>query len=98
MARDTDFLTSTIVLYPGAGERGTATQRYRYRCEQETPQEVLGAVHLDRLIIQSTSAEAFRQLAGLCTQVAERMEQTCAEAAEPAPGAAAPEAGEGLGR
>ena len=85
MARDTDFVTSSIVLHPGANERRTSTQWYRYPHE---PQKVIGAVHLDRLTIQATRVEAFRELAELCTQVAARMEQMYAEAS-------APEAGEG---
>jgi hypothetical protein len=86
---ESDLLTSTIVLTPGAGERRTATQWYRY---QQEPRKVIGAVELNRLTIQATSVEAFRELAELCTQVAAQMEQMYAEEA------AAPEAAEGDGR
>lgn len=89
--RDTDLLTSTIVLTPGAGERRTATQWYRY---QQEPQKVIGAVELHRMTIQSTSVEAFREVAELCTQVAARMEQMYAEAAQAAPRAPEPDGGE----
>ena len=88
MARDTDFVTSSIVLRPGANERRTSTQWYRYGQE---PRKVIGAVDLGRLTIQSTSVQAFREVAELGTQVAARMEQMDAEAA-------APEAGEGAER
>ena len=90
MARDTDFVTSSIVLHPGADKRSTSTQWYRYR--QEEQRKVIGAVTLDRLTIQATSVEAFRELAELCTEVAARMEQMAAEAAQ------APKSVEGAGQ
>lgn len=80
MARDTtDFVTTSIVLRPGAGQRSTSTDWYR--CHQE----IIGAVTLDRLTIQTTSVEAFREVAELCTEVADRMQQMYAEVAASRP-------------
>jgi hypothetical protein len=92
---ESDLLTSTIVLHPGVGERRTATQWYRYRQE---PRKVIGAVELNRLTVQSTSVEAFREVAELCTQVATRMEQMYAETAQTPAGPAEPAGGEEPGR
>jgi hypothetical protein len=91
MARRTDVFTGAVVLHPGSGERRTSTHWYRYQQDPQEPQEVIGAVTLDRLAIQTTSVQAFRELAELCTQVADRMDQMYAEAAMP-------ETGEGAGR
>ena len=90
MARG-DVFTGTLFLHPASGERRTSTHWYRYRQDPQEPQEVIGAVTLGLLAIQTTSVEAFRELAELCTQVADRMEQIYAEAT-------APETREGAGR
>jgi hypothetical protein len=86
-SRDTDSFLGTVILFPGAGGRETRAHWYQQR--------VIGAVELapslGAVTIQSTSVEAFREVAELCTQVAARMEQMYGEAA-------APEATRGPGR
>jgi len=75
--KDTDWFRGTVILNPDAGGRWTNAHWYR--------DAVLGAVEFGQLTIQSDSVEAFRQAADLCTQVAARMEQMYAQAAQATP-------------